>query len=169
MKRALRRPIQPAALGVVLFLLAVVGVMAGPGQVTSAQAYPAPSCTVSIKPSTNLKPGQSFTVRGSSTAAVNWVLKFNGHTDKGHGKHFSDTLKAPTKPGHYSLSVRCIGASGSTTLLFTIHVSGGHAHQGGLPNTGGPSLWWWLAALAAIAIGILMLSYRRFRAGSPGR
>lgn len=131
-----------------------------PGFLAPAKAYPVVSCAVSVHPTT-VKPAQLFTVAGKSSVSEAWSVKFHGTTRHFTGKTFSTVLTAPSKPGTYQVTVRCVGSSGSRLSTVALHVTG-NGVSGHLPNTGGPSLWWAVGAGGALLVGGALMAYQRF-------
>ena len=119
-------------------LLALAAVVIGLAASTApAQAYPAASCQIAVKPQ-HVQPGHSFTVSGHSDISEQWTVTFQGSSRSFVGSTFSTTLRAPATAGTYRLGVSCSGANGSLAQQFGIQVASaaGSLTHGSLPNTG---------------------------------
>lgn len=139
------------------------------GPAPSASAYPELTCTVTVDRQV-LEPGQTFTVTGKSQvvdngtatdSSVRWTFTFDGVTKKRTGATVTARFKAPQvdETRTFKLTARSVSSLGTCErdLLITVlgaQVAGPNPGGGGLmPNTGGPTFWLLVGALALLLVG----------------
>ena len=161
-------------LGTALALL-IASVLGATALQAPADAYPATVCTVQISPASgHVTSGHTLTLTGKASTTTTWTVTINGVVHHYTGTTFTETYKVPTV-SHKStigVTVTCTNSSGVLTRRYRIVVdpfsvpgAGGSGH---LPNTGGPNLWWLLAALAFVVLGT-SLAWRSRAAQRTGR
>ena len=135
-------------------------------------AYPTPNLSVSVNPHTVVS-GHTFTISASSSVTCSpLTITFGGVTKSGVGKSLTATFTAPSvsKTTTFAATIKCtyITASGvkgaailaktsttTRTVLVTVTPAGSSSGGGvGLPNTGGPNVWWFIAGGGAVVLGL---------------
>lgn len=157
-------------------LVALLGVTA---LAPSAQAYPGISLTLHLNLNTVVS-GKSFVaVAQADTTCTKLTVVFNGQTASQPGSKVTHTFNAPTvkKATKMPVNAACTytsvsGSSGHAvavqsqvaraTAYITILPTGGN-NNGGLPNTGGPSVGWLIAGIAALLAGAGAMFFGRRR------
>jgi hypothetical protein len=164
-------------------LIAVLGLTA---LAPSAEAYPTVDMTLSLNLN-RVVSGHTFVATTSTdTACTTLALTFNGQTVTEPGSKFVHTFTAPivtvvtpkivtavctytavTGTSGTAISVTSQQMSRSATItIVPVSTGAGNSSGSGLPNTGGPSIGWLIAGIAALLAGaVAMVEGRRRSAG----
>ena len=155
-------------------LVALLGVTA---LAPSAQAYPGISLTLKLNLNTVVSGHQFVAVAQADTKCSTLSVTFNGQKATQAGSKVTHTFNAPTVKTATKMPVNAActytsvtGVSGHAivakpqvaraTAYITILPVGGN---GGLPNTGGPSVGWLVAGIAALLAGAGAMFFGRRR------
>ena len=137
---------------------ALLGIAAlAPSAQAAVATYPAPTVTVTVS-ATTVTSASSFTATVTSSVTCHDFFSFAGQHKTGVGKVVTKSFKAPnvTSTQVFPLTVTCTYSTGaghastSRTVNITVVPAGAAAS---LPNTGGPSVWWFVGGALAILIG----------------
>ena len=146
---------------------ALLGIAAlAPSAQAAVATYPAPTVTLTVS-ATTVTSGSTFTATVTSSVTCHDFFSFAGQHKTGVGKVVTRSFRAPnvTSTQVFPLTVTCtysttsggVGhaimastASTSRTVNITVVPAGAAAS---LPNTGGPSMWWFVGGALAILIG----------------
>lgn len=155
-------------------LLAMLGLTA---LAPSAQAYPTPVLTLKLNVNKVVSGHQFTAVAKADIKCSKLKVNFQGQNAAQPGDTVSHTFTAPTVTNAITLPVHAActytsttGAAGHAlrvkantihaTAYITIEPVGGGS---GLPNTGGPSVGWLIAGIAALVAGAGAMIYGRRR------
>lgn len=143
----------------------LVAFLATVGIAPSASAYPELTCNLTVDPQVVYE-GEKFTATAtaaeteSGTGVIHWVMTFNGETRTGTGAVFVQTFTAPDvdKTTKFPLTAKSSSSAGTCehTVDITVLPTGvtvSPPGEGGLPNTGGPHLWIFIAGVALLIGG----------------
>lgn len=169
-----------------LILTAVVALLGAGGLTSSAQAQPAayPTPVLELKLSLQtVVSGHTFVAKLLANVSCDpLTVTWDGQSASAIGKSLTHTFKAPivTKPTVYPLTATCTytGVAGTLghSVQATVHRLTRTANitvlpvkspstTPGLPNTGGPSVGWFIGGAAAVIAGFSAMFYSRRRRG----
>ena len=169
----------------VMILTAIVALLGAGGLTSSAQAAPAAYPTPVIELHVTLHTvvsGKTFTLTVLTNVSCNpLTATWAGQSASTVGKKLTHTFTAPTvtKPTVFPLTVTCTYTGTAGTLGHAVQATAKrltrtvnitvlpvkHPTVGGLPDTGGPNVGWFIGGAAAVIAGLGAMLYSRRRRG----